>query len=394
MRRPFRVVVVAALALAAPAQQPGLDRIRIADLRADLTFLSSDALDGRLSLRRGSEVAIQFLVAEFAKAGLKPVAGDSYLQPVPLIEYRIDQAQTHFTIVHGTQRRQLQYNADFSGGSPFEAAVQGPVVFAGYGITAPEFGYDDYAAVDARGKIVLVFEHEPQENDPNSVFNGLGSTRYASAHVKLLNAQRHGAIGVLFASEPNRKHPSNQERSARIPGSDQRARLLLPQALADAEARIPSFSVSDPVLADLLSPTGRKPGELQAVIDETLKPVSQPLADLRVEMRVVLAEQSRGISYNVLGLVEGSDPALKDETVVFSAHYDHDGAWDGHIRPGADDNGSGTVGVLELARAFAASPEKPKRSLLFAVFAAEERGLLGSYYYVAHPPGRSTPREP
>jgi Zn-dependent M28 family amino/carboxypeptidase len=103
-------------------------------------------------------------------------------------------------------------------------------------------------------------------------------------------------------------------------------------------------------------------------------------------MRIVIAEQRRGTSYNVLGLVEGSDPALKSETIVFSAHYDHDGAWDGNIFHGADDNGSGTVGVVELARAFAASPQKPKRSLLFAIFAAEERGLLGSHYYVSHPP--------
>jgi len=109
------------------------------------------------------------------------------------------------------------------------------------------------------------------------------------------------------------------------------------------------------------------------------------LADPHAEMRIVIGQQRRDTSYNVLGLVEGRDPTLKRETIVFSAHYDHEGAWDGNIYHGADDNGSGTVGVLELARAFAASPQKPKRSLLFVIFAAEERGLLGSYYYVAHP---------
>ena len=367
------------------AQHPGPEGIRIANLRADLTFLASDALEGRRSLQRGSEVAIQFLAAEFAKAGLQPVAGDSYLQPVPLIEYRVDPNESSLAIECRGERRSLKYNVDFFGGSAFEATVQAPVVFAGYGITAPEFAYDDYASLDARGKIVLIFDHEPQENNPHSIFNGRGNTRHASSQVKVLNAQRHGAIGVLFAAEPNRKHPSGQERTARIPGGEQRARRLPPQALAEAGARIPSFTVSDQVAADLLAATGSKPGQLQASIDETLRPASQPLANTSTEMRVLLAEQRRGTSYNVLGLIEGADPVLKKETVIFSAHYDHDGAWDGNIRPGADDNGSGTVGVLELARAFAASPEKPKRSLLFVIFAAEERGLLGSFYYAAHP---------
>ena len=387
MTRPLRFQLLWAIAAisAAFAQRPGLDRIRVNDLRADLTFLASDALEGRRSLQRGSEVAIQFLAAEFSKAGLEPVAGDSYLQPVPLIEYRVDASQTGLALEHASKRRDLKYGVDFFGGSAFEAAVQGPVAFAGYGITAPEFGYDDYASLDARGKIVLIFDHEPQENDARSIFNGKGNTRYSSALVKVLNAKKHGAIGVLFVAEPNRKHPSPQERTARIPGSEQRARRLPPQVLADSEARLPTLSVSDAVAVELLSATGQKPAELQARIDDTLKPASMVLPDTRAEMRIVIAEQRRGTSHNALGLVAGGDPALKNETIVFSAHYDHEGAWDGNIYHGADDNGSGSVGVLELARAFAASPQKPKRSLLFVIFAAEERGLLGSYYYVAHP---------
>src|SRR6185503_20488457 len=160
MSRPLRLgAPLALVALAAAlAQNPGLDRIRVADLRADLTFLASDAREGRRSLQRGSEVAIEFLVAEFAKAGLKPVAGDTYLQPVPLIEYRIDTNESRVAIERGGSRRALKYNVDFFGGSAFEANVEGPLVFAGFGITAPEFGYDDYASIDVRGKIVLIFD--------------------------------------------------------------------------------------------------------------------------------------------------------------------------------------------------------------------------------------------
>src|SRR5215472_5887577 len=152
--RPNRALMLAVVTAA--CAQTGLDRIRVGDLRSDLTFLTSDALEGRRSLQRGSEVAIQFLAAEFAKAGLKPAAGDSYAQAVPLIEYRIDTEGTSLAVESKGRRRALKYKTDFFGGSAFEATVRGPVAFAGYGITAPEFGYDDYGGFDVRGKIVLV----------------------------------------------------------------------------------------------------------------------------------------------------------------------------------------------------------------------------------------------
>lgn len=363
----------------------GFNAISQKNLRADLTFLASDALEGRMSLQRGSEAAIQFIAAEFAKAGLRPLVGDSYLQPIEMIEYKPDVRGMRLTLERGGSQQQYKYITDFIGSFPLETTVSAPVVFAGYGITAPEFGYDDYAGLDARGKIALVFDHEPQENDPKSVFNGIGNTRHANSRLKVLNAQKHGALGVLLVSEPNRKHPSNQERLARIPGITERMTRNASQALAESETKIPLLTVSDALAATLLAPTGMKPAELQSAIDGSLKPQSQPLADTRVEMRIVNAEHRRATTANVIGMIEGSDPVLKNETIIFSGHYDHDGIREGKILYGADDNGSGTVGVIELARAFAANPAKPKRSLLFAVFAAEERGLLGSYYYAAHP---------
>ena len=193
----------------APAFSQSIDANR---MRADLQFLSSDALEGRLSLKRGSEVAIQWVASEFAKAGLKPAAGDSFLQQLELIEFRVDRNES--CIIIGSRRETV------TSLFPNDVTVQAPVVFAGFGITAPEFGYDDYAGLDARGKIALVFDHEPQEDDPRSVFNGTGNTRHASSRVKILNAQRHGAVAVLLMNEPNRKHPTSAERSARIPGSE------------------------------------------------------------------------------------------------------------------------------------------------------------------------------
>jgi hypothetical protein len=351
--------------------------ISVDRMRADLQFLSSDALEGRLSLHRGSEVAIQWIASEFAKAGLKPAAGNSFLQEFGLIEFRNDRNES--CVMIGSRREPA------TSLFPNSIKVRAPVVFAGYGITAPEFHYDDYTGLDARGKIALVFEHEPQEDDPRSVFNGTGNTRHASAHVKILNAQRHGAVAVLLASEPNRKHLTNAERSARIPGSQDRSRRVASQAIDDGELKIPLVSISDAAAADLLRASGRTPSELQSSIDRDLKPQSMPLSGAPAEIRLVIAERRRAITANLVGVLEGSDPELKKETIVFSAHYDHDGASETAVFHGADDNGSGTVGVVELARAFAASAVRPKRSLLFAIFAAEERGLLGSYYYAAHP---------
>jgi hypothetical protein len=370
-----------------PRIAPGFEAIQVRDLRADLTFLSSGVLEGRMSLAPGSDVAIQFIAAEFAKAGLVPAIGGSFLQPVPLIEYLPDVQHTQLTLHRGAKAERYAFLEDFVGFFPRDVEVEGPVVFAGFGITAPQFHYDDYAGLDARGKIVLVFDHEPQESDPASIFNGVGNTTAANVRLKILNAQRHGAIGVLIVGEPNRKHPSNLERLARIPGIMDRFTRRPSQALTDNNGiEIPYFTVNDRVGAALLANAGRTPAELQAAIDKTLKPASMPLRQTVVAMSVVNVSMRRATSSNVVGVLEGSDARLKGETIVFGGHFDHEGVWDGKVYPGADDNGSGTVGVIELARAFARNAERPKRSLVFAVFAAEERGLLGSYFYAANPP--------
>lgn len=379
-------IVVSSSQTVVPARQStGYSSVRSAEMRADLTFLASDALEGRLSLQRGSEVAIQWISSEFSKAGLKPAAGDSFLQPLTLIEFRTDRQESRLLLtVHGIKQT-LRF-PDAYGSFPNDLTATGPVLFAGYGITAPELHYDDYSGIDAHGKVVLVFDHEPQENDPASIFNGTGNTRYATSRVKVMNAQKHGAVAVLLVAEPNRKHPSNQERQARIAGTAGRIARLASQAIEDDEIGIPLFTVNDKVAADLLSAARKQPAAVQTAMDRDLHPASILIPDSQAELHVVVRERRRATTANVIGLLEGSDPALRDETIVFTAHYDHDGpAPGGEFFHGADDNGSGTVGVVELARAFSRNPDRPKRTLLFAVFAAEERGLLGSYYYVQHP---------
>jgi hypothetical protein len=387
-------LVFLGLVAVAQSQQPvptpvvtGFNTIREDTLRADLTFLASDALQGRMSLQTGDEVAIQWIASEFAKAGLKPAANGNFLQPVELIEYRGDRTQSYVALKRGGSEKQWKFPEAFSGYRS-DVDVTADVVFAGFGITAPELRYDDYQGIDAHGKIVLIFDHEPQETDPASIFNGTGNTRYATGRVKILNAQAHGAVGVLIVAEPNRKHPSNQERVARIGGSITRAVPLPSQALAEDELHTPAAIISDAVAKELFATSGADLSQLQATIDRDLKPQSRALPDTQVWLHYRNTSVSSGKTYNVAGLLEGSDPKLKRETIVYSGHHDHDGVSGDQIWHGADDNGSGTVGVVELAHAFAtnaAHGERPKRSLLFVVFAAEERGLLGSFYMAAHP---------
>jgi hypothetical protein len=393
--RSLILLIPTALLVAQPSArvQTGYDSIQAARLKADLTFLSSDALEGRRSLERGSEVAIQWIASEFAKAGLKPAAGDSYLQPVPLIEFTADRSLTTLTVMHGGKSETLR-GADASAAFANEVSGSGPVVFAGFGITAPELNYDDYAGIDAKGKIVLIFNHEPQEADSNSVFNGKGNTRYTNNNYKLFNAQRHGAIALVTMVDPGHQGPVRGAPAAgqAAPGRGGRGaaqagtRPRIPtEALADGGPSIPLFTIGERAANSLFEIAGKKAADVRSAIDVKPAPASFEIPGTQIEFKTATSERRRADSYNVAGLIEGSDPALKAETVIFSAHFDHDGIGPNGIFHGADDNGSGTVGVVTLAHAFAANPVKPKRSILFIVFAAEERGLLGAYYYVSHP---------
>lgn len=392
-----------------PAEARGYATITEADLRRDLTYIASDKLLGRISLEPGDDEAARWVAHEFEKAGLRPIANtgglSGYMQPFELIEYRADRAATTLTLERGG-RSTVWHAPQAFGAFKHAVDVTAPVVFAGYGITAPELGYDDYKGIDAKGKIVFVFDHEPQEDDAQSIFNGTGNTRYATTRVKLLNAQAHGAVAVVIVAEPNRKHLTNAERSARIGGSVTRTQPLPLQAIADDEIHIPSVLVLDEVAKELLATSGTTGSALQSAIDKDLTPQGRELADTTLTLHLRNTSERRGFTSNVVGLLEGSDPTLKAETVIISGHHDHDG-WtpcpagmggideQGRATPagtdcrsiwhGADDNGSGTVGVVELARAFAANATRPKRSILFVVFASEERGLLGSYWMAAHP---------
>ncbi len=363
------------LALAPSVAQQAAPDVSRERLRADLEFLASPPLEGRASLTQGANATAWFLATELRKAGVQPANGDSYLQPFDLLPLRLDRDRSSVAV------RQFGQEARFT---PVAVAFPDPaaavdltldVVFAGYGITAPEFGYDDYAGVDVRGKAVLVFDHEPREDDPAAPFHGTGFTLHASTWTKTWTAQQHGAAALLVVTEPVNSHRS----APRPPG---RANAP-PQALVQGELRIPRITIPADAAAALLKGTGRTSADWQRAIDDAMRPASRPLPGVTVHVEATNAGGSAQTSWNVAGLLAGSDARLRDETILVTSHYDHLGVQGGALYPGANDNGSGTVAMLEVARLLAGA--RPARSVLFVSFGSEEQLMLGSYHYVAHP---------
>jgi hypothetical protein len=358
--------------LAQRTPSPSASRER---MRADLEFLTSPPVDGRASLTQGAYAAAWFLATELRKAGAEPGNGDSFLQRFDLVPVRLDREQSSVVVRGAGVEQRFAPAAVFFPDPAREIDLTLAVVFAGYGITAPEFGYDDYAGLDVRGKAVLVFDHEPQEDDARSVFHGTGLTLHAGVWTKTRTAQAHGAAALLVVTEP-----ANSHRSAPRPPDRANAPA---QALAPSELRIPRITLPAAAGSALLTGTGRTPEALQRTIDGTARPASLPLDGVTVAVRAVNGASQAQVSANVVGLLPGTDPQLRDETILVTSHYDHLGTQAGQLYPGANDNGSGTVAMVEVARLLAGV--RLARSVLFVSFGSEEQLMLGSYHYVAHP---------
>ncbi len=272
------------------------------------------------------------------------------------------------------------------------ATGRGPVVFAGYGITAPDLGHDDYKTRDlVRGAVVLVLDHEPGERDPTSRFDGVVTSDVGGALRKAQAAQAAGAVGILFVSDIQNHGGAEAGRGRRGGGGGWGGAVsrVGRYTLSDwmRSLRIPAVQITTELAAELVSGAGRALDELARTADTPGGAPDVRLAGVEVDLAVSVDRQDL-VDRNVLAVLRGSDSRLRDEWVVLSAHYDHDGATDQTIYNGADDDGSGTVGVLELAEAFAEAArrgQRPRRSILFAQFNSEERGLLGAWAYTLDP---------
>jgi Peptidase family M28/PDZ domain len=345
-------------------------------------YLASDELEGRGDGAPGLEKAADYIATQFRAGGLEPAGDDgTFFQRFELVSGLSIEPGNIVTLTTPRKSVSLQIGRDYELLSTSSNAFTSPlpVVFAGYGISASAFQYDDYANIDVSGKAVLILTHEPQENDPKSRFDGPTNTAYASVVHKVETARSHGARAILLVDD-----------LTHAPQTDLFRRWIRdPQA---EEYGLPVFYLSRDIVQQALG-TSLSLVNVVREIDRSLTPHSQLLAEFSVTAIDRTAKVRRPVR-NVVGIVKGSDSALRSEFVVVGAHYDHLGrsarfsmspSSAGQIHHGADDNASGTAAVIEMAKAAAEARTDFKRSVVFMTFAGEELGLLGSSYYVQHP---------
>jgi hypothetical protein len=414
-------------------------------LRKSVEYLASDELEGRGVGTEGLNKAAEYIASALSEAGLKTDLFDGS----PFQEFEVvvkeelgPKEQNHLAFVATAagegdvaKRVELKLGDSFNtlgiGGT---AVVEAPVLFVGYGITAKDAEYDDYADIDVEGKVVLIMRKEPQQKNPHSAFNGTDTSRHALFTTKISNAYSHGAAAVILindkygideAAKSSRKQwndavdevvqvrgefikieePSEEqiekhrekvnELASKIHSLAEKLQgdhddvLTLHGAGPQTHGKMPVFFARRSAINEVVkAAAGKSLDDLEAQIDEGPKPVSQELSGWKVvcEANVVV---KRAMIKNVAGVLEGEGP-LADETVIVGAHYDHLGSggpgslapWTKAIHNGADDNASGTAALLEVARSIAAREKKPARRIVFVAFSGEERGLLGSKHYV------------
>ncbi|WP_240126570.1 M28 family metallopeptidase [Thermomonas alba] len=363
------------------AFQPAIDA---ADFAAHVQQLASDAFGGRGPGTPGEQKTVEYIKSQFARIGLQPGNGEHWFQTVPMVRSVADPSTVlHLTI--GDHRQDLAFGTDMvvgtrSGKSHVEL-TDSPLVFVGYGINAPERGWNDYAGIDVRGKTVVMLINDPgfATGDPR-LFDGKRMTYYGRWTYKFEEAARQGAAAALIIHDtPGASYGWDVVRNSwsgpqyDLPVSADPSPRLPVQGWITGHAAQALFSAAGLDLAKLRA-AAAKPG---------FKPVDLPAsASLSLDSTISTAQ-----SRNVLGLLPGREAA--DEAIVYMAHWDHLGTHDGepgdNIYNGAVDNATGVAALLELAEAFRHAPTPPKRSILFLAVTLEESGLLGSQYYVTHP---------
>ncbi len=370
---------------------PYIDSIRQEEMRADLFFLASDQLRGRYPTTRESLISAEFIQTRFERLGLKPAGPDgSYYQRYNMMHATLGEGNS-LDISQGENRTihlrpgQDYYPLRFSA----SGRVRGPVVFAGFGITAPKLSYDDYSGDDIEGKIVLVLDHEPGERDPHSPFDGLVTSDASRDFRKVAFAQEKGAIGILFVRDVhNHPGPFNFEASAKgyWPETPRRRKRFMLASWME-KVRIPAAQISPALAEILLRGTGRTLLDLSRSSETERGTTPVPAPGFEVELTTSV-NRHVFTDRNVVGLIEGADASVKDEWIILCSHYDHLGAEGDTVFNGADDTVSGIVAVIDIAEAYAeASREgrRPRRSILFAAWNSEELGLLGAWAYAEQP---------
>ena len=351
------------------------------DILRHVKQLASEEFTGRGVDSPGIRLARDYIAAEFAKYGLKP-SGDngSYLQGFDVVVGVTVKDPT--TLAFGNES-DLRLNEDWIPlGLSTSDKAEGGVVFAGYGITVKDYGYDDYAGIDAKGKIVVVLRYEPPPKDGNSPFRKLpDASIHATLRAKANNARAHGAVGMILVDLSQ--------------NADKKAELLSTRnSLWRGGNTVVAAQVTRQAIEPWLDSKGVSLSALKEKIDRAEKPASMLVPNATVKLQVSLQED-RQRTENVVAILNGADPSLTGENIVIGAHYDHLGLGyfgarerqsEGRIHPGADDNASGTAVLLDLARRMSQLPAKPARTVVFVAFSGEELGLYGSRSFVQRAP--------
>jgi Zn-dependent M28 family amino/carboxypeptidase len=354
-------------------------------LRAHVKYLADDLLEGRGPGSRGGMLAAKYIASQFEALGLEPAATDrSFFQQVQMIGTRTDPS-TKLAVKSESDAAEFKFGDEFVAGTDLEQAeipINGEIIFAGYGVNAPENNWDDYKGLDVRGKVLMIMVNDPPAlpSEPN-LFGGKALTYYGRWTYKYEEAARRGAAGVILI---------HTDSSAGYGWSVVRNSWGGARFGLAPEANTPSLKLKSWVTEE----TARKIAQLggkdinqlrQSAASRAFRP-----APLGVSLNMTLRAQSqRMTSPNVVAIYRGNDPTLKNEYVVYSAHWDHLG-----VRPdqpgdniynGAVDNATGVAGIIAIANAFNSLAFKPRRSILFIATTAEEQGLLGAEYYATHP---------
>jgi hypothetical protein len=353
------------------------------ELTADVQALASDAMAGRGTLEPGGARAADFLVQRLSALGLQPAPGQADLRvPYTLYATATDDERTWIDLPTGDRllasTRALRA-FDFSA----EGERSAPLVFAGYGITAPDLGWDDYQGLDVTGKIVLVLRHTPNEADEQGPFAAEGAAEHGTFAAKARNAVEHGAVAMLLVTDPLHHEGPEDLRPGLGLRLDPPEPAATPAEPAPESTALLAVHVARTTVAALFAGTSVALIDLQRAVDQGHSPASLAITLPQVGVSVGRAAQALPTTdHNVVGVLPGTDPT---SWVLIGAHYDHLGAFAGDgdtVYNGADDNASGTAAALALARAFATSPEPRTRGVAFAFFSGEEHGLLGSKAFV------------
>lgn len=346
---------------------PDVSRINAVDMMKTIDFLASDITEGRLPSSDGYYKAASYMSDRFRELELIPLGEEDYFQYVNVEYCEIFGQPVFKQIFRNDSVKEYLLGSDFvfRGSTGFNN-ITSYLVFCGYGLSAPDSGYDDYDSVDVKGKVVIVFKQNPQWTITD--FSTAQKYNYYKSNV----AAEHGAIGIILVSTPLLENPQKPIGS-------------IMNGVGYYDDDFPQLHIDIAVADELLEDSGMQLAEVQKIIDSTRQPFSFPLNKkvvIDVEGEYAPSKQS----YNVVGMLRGCDSALADEYIVISAHLDHVGKQGNMIFYGANDNASGSAAVLELAHAFTSQKVKPGRSIIFVLYTSEEQGMYGAYHFADNCP--------